>query len=71
MPNSSPADSIAKLRADLQHFEDSGDFGENATVASIRDHLLRRIAELEPALRTNKVLESAAFPLPTSTPNPL
>jgi hypothetical protein len=62
MPNSSSADSLAKLRADLNHFEESGDFSENPTVMEIKAHLLRRIAELEAALRRTKLLESAAPP---------
>ena len=70
MSNLAPADTIAKLRADLRHFEETGDFGENPTVIEIKVHLLRRIKELESALRRANTLVSEALPLPTTTPVP-
>jgi hypothetical protein len=51
MPNSNPGELLAKFRADLKHFEESGDVEENASIATIREHLLRRITELEAAVR--------------------
>ena len=59
------SDTLEKLRADLRHFEQSADFGENPTVIEIKAHLLRRIGELESALRRTKGLELAAFSVPS------
>jgi hypothetical protein len=59
-----PADYLERLRADLQHFEETGDIGENPTVLEIKDHLVRRITELESAMRRTKELESTALPVP-------
>ncbi len=58
---------MSKLRADLRHFEENGDFGQSPTVLEIKSHpLLRRIAELEAALCRTKELEAAAFPVATA-----
>lgn len=54
MPNSNAGELLAKFRADLKHFEESGDVDENSSVATIREHLRRRIAELEAAVRQTK-----------------
>jgi hypothetical protein len=59
MPNSGPADSLAKLQAALKHFEESGDIAESPSVGAVKEHLLRRIAELEANLRLNKEPGSA------------
>jgi ABC-type uncharacterized transport system auxiliary subunit len=69
MSNPPPGDSLVKLRSDLRHFEESGDFGENTTVIEIKAHILRRIAEFESVLRRTKTLEAAAFPMPPRAPN--
>jgi hypothetical protein len=50
MSNSTICEPLEKLRADLRHFEDTTDFGENAAVLEIKSKLLRRIATLESAL---------------------
>jgi hypothetical protein len=59
MPNSNPADSLAKLQADLKHFEESGDLGEKSSVAVVKEHLRRRIAELEAVVRRTEDSHSA------------
>lgn len=70
MSNLPPTDAMSKLRADLRHFEENGDFGQSPTVLEIKSHLLRRIAELEAALCRTKELEAAAFPVAPRTPDP-
>jgi predicted transcriptional regulator len=60
MSNLSPADSLEKLRADLRHFEESSEFGENSTITQIKTHLLRRIADLESVLQRTNALDLAA-----------
>ncbi len=50
------------------HFEETGDSSE--TVMEIKAHLLRRIAELDAALRRTTELQSEAFSLPPKTPDP-
>jgi hypothetical protein len=62
MDNWTPGDSLEKLPADLRHCEKSADFGENPTVIEIKIHLLRRIAELESALRQTAPLQATATP---------
>ncbi len=47
-------DSLQALRAQLQHFDHSPDFGDAESVAVIRRHLMLRIREAEGAMR-NKV----------------
>jgi len=42
---------LAALRASLEHFEQSPDFGDAETVKEIRRHLELRIREAEGALR--------------------
>jgi len=69
MSNLPHADTIAKLRADLRHFEETGDFGENPTVMEIKAHLLRRIAELDAALRRVNSLASEGLPVSPTTPD--
>lgn len=44
-------DQLATLRASLEHFEKSPDFGDSASVEVIRRHLKVRIREAEGALR--------------------
>jgi hypothetical protein len=44
-------DQLAALRASLQHFEQSPDFGDSESVEIIRRHLMVRIREAEGALR--------------------
>ncbi len=44
-------DLLQALRAQLQHFEHSPDFGDAEAVAGIRRHLLLRIREAEGAAR--------------------
>lgn len=68
MSNLPHADNVAKLRSDLRHFEECGDSGE--TVMDIKAHLLRRIAELDAALRQINSSESEASPVPPKTPDP-
>lgn len=55
MPNSSPAESLAKRRADFEHIEESGNIGEGHSVAIIREQLVRRIAELKAVVRRTRV----------------
>ena len=47
----SPMEQLATLRASLEHFEQSPDFGDSESVAAIRLHLQLRIREAESALR--------------------
>jgi hypothetical protein len=42
---------LFRLRAELQHFEESPDFGDADSVAVIRQHLLLRIREVEGSLQ--------------------
>jgi len=58
MSNLPHADVLEKLRADLSHFDETGNFGDNPSIIAIREHLLRRIAELEAALRQTAKLET-------------
>lgn len=51
MKRISPLDQLAKLRANLEHFEQSPDFGDSESVEIIRRHLEVRIHEAEGALR--------------------
>jgi hypothetical protein len=44
-------DVLGTLRAQLEHFERSPDFGDADAVAVIRQHLLTRIREAEGAMR--------------------
>jgi hypothetical protein len=44
-------DQLANLRASLQHFEQSPDFGDSESVRAICRHLELRIKEAEGALR--------------------
>jgi hypothetical protein len=46
-----PTDQLAALRASLEHFEQSPDFGDSESVEIIRRHLMVRIREAEGALR--------------------
>jgi predicted transcriptional regulator len=64
MNNLPHANNVEKLRADLRHFEENGDFGENSTVTEIKAHLLRRIVELEAALQRTDDLELSTRPTP-------
>jgi hypothetical protein len=47
----SPLEQLSTLRASLEHFEESPDFGDSETVDVIRRHLMVRIREAEGALR--------------------
>ena len=47
----SPMDQLTTLRASLEHFEQSPDFGDAESVEAIRRHLKLRIKEAEGALR--------------------
>jgi ABC-type uncharacterized transport system auxiliary subunit len=60
MNNRAQGDSLEKLRADLRHFEEREAFGENPAVIEIKNHLLRRIAEIESAKRRTSAFEAAA-----------
>ena len=51
MKRASPLDQLATLRASLEHFEKSPDFGDSESVEIIRHHLKVRIREAEGALR--------------------
>lgn len=62
MPNLSPAESLAKLRAALLHFEQSGEIAESSSVAVVKEHLIRRIAELEAVVRRTEEAHSATLP---------
>ena len=44
-------DLLSKLRAQLEHFDCSPDFGDAETVAAIRRHLMLRIREAESSMR--------------------
>jgi len=68
MSNLPHADNVEMLRADLKHFEESGDSGQ--TVMEIKAHLLRRIAELDAALSRINTLESGASSVPPKTADP-
>lgn len=46
-----PLDQLKTLRAILEHFEQSPDFGDSENVEAIRQHLKVRIREAEGALR--------------------
>ena len=46
-----PLDQLATLRAALEHFEQSPDFGDSDAVEVIRQHLKVRIREAEGRLR--------------------
>ena len=52
------ADLLKALRAQLQHFDHSPDFGDSEAVAVIRKHLLLRIRETEGALRDRAIVHS-------------
>jgi hypothetical protein len=71
MPNLGPSDSLAKLRAALLHFEQSGEIGKSDSVAVVKEHLVRRIAELEAAMRSVKDFESGAKKPQEIPTNPL
>jgi hypothetical protein len=62
MDTSDTTSPLQKLLADLLHFEETSDFGENSTVIEIKNHLLRRIADLESAMRRTRELESESSP---------
>jgi hypothetical protein len=51
IPSLSVMDRLTALRASLEHFEESPDFGDSESVAAIRRHLELRIRETEDALR--------------------
>jgi hypothetical protein len=48
---SSPMDQLTALRASLEHFEQSPDFGDSESVDVIRRHLELRIRQAEGAVR--------------------
>ena len=60
MSSRDPADSLAKLREDLKHFDESGHLVNDPNVAEIKSILLRRIIELESALKRTAELEAAS-----------
>jgi hypothetical protein len=62
MSDRNPMNSLDKLRADLRHFEECGDFGENPTLIEIKRRLLLRIAELESSQRRRAGSEAASTP---------
>ena len=47
-----PQELLLELRTYLQHFDQTGDLGESATVAEIKRRLQQRIGEVEAQLRT-------------------
>jgi len=51
MKSISALDQLATLRASLEHFEQSPDFGDSESAEIIRRHLKVRIREAEGALR--------------------
>ena len=51
MNQASHRDVLYKLRAQLEHFDCSPDFGDADAVAAIRQHLLLRIREAESSMR--------------------
>jgi hypothetical protein len=51
MSRLSKSDLLQSLRAQLQHFDQSPDFGDAEAVAAIRQHLVLRIREAEGALQ--------------------
>jgi len=55
-----PADSLAKLREGLKHFDESRHMVDGANVTEIKSILLRRIAELEAAMQRTRELAAAA-----------
>ena len=52
MKRASQTTRLQALQAQLQHFNDSPDFGDAEAVKIIRQHLLLRIREAEGDLRT-------------------
>jgi hypothetical protein len=48
---------LQALQAQLQHFNDSPDFGDAGAVEIIRQHLLLRIREAEGDLRTRDLIQ--------------
>jgi hypothetical protein len=52
-----PNEVIRVLRAQLEHFDRSPDFGDGEAVQVIRQHLLTRIREVEGAMRCRAWLE--------------
>lgn len=51
-----PTDRLITLRTNLQHFDESRDFGDGVDVLEIRSMLLRRIAEVDGTLRRERAL---------------
>jgi hypothetical protein len=51
-------DVLSRLRAQLEHFDRSPNFGDAAAVAAIRRHLLVRIREAESLMRSRFRAES-------------
>src|ERR1700733_12818626 len=51
MNQASHRNTLCKLRAQLEHFDRSPDFGDAEAVAAIRRHLLLRIREAESSMR--------------------
>jgi len=48
---------LEELRAQLQHFDQSPDFGDRDAVEEIRQHLLLRIREAEGSLQTPRRID--------------
>ena len=48
---------LEELRAQLQHFDQSPDFGDADAVEEIRQHLLLRIREAERSLQTQQRID--------------
>ena len=51
---------LETLRAYLNHFDQSPDFGDSEAVAVIRQHLMTRIREAEGAMQCRDWLQSRA-----------
>ena len=65
MSNLPHAGNVEMLRSDLGHFEESGNVGLDLMVMEIKAHLLRRIAQLEVALRRINALAFATYQVPS------
>lgn len=55
MKTGSQIDRLQSLKAALQHFDHSPDFGDAEAVEAIRRHLMVRIREAEIAMKYNRL----------------
>lgn len=55
-----PQELLLELRTYLEHFDETGHLGDNATVAEIKRRLQDRIREVEAQLRMNELRKNPA-----------